>query len=210
VGDVLSLVREPKNKYDEYAIALFWKDKKLGYIPAEHNMILATMLDAQDLQFIGEITHLETETKPWEHIAVAVSYLKKIADDKKQELPEKLTKIKTPDYKTKKSKSVAILNPLEPKTNVIEPYYSEISDSKDFYEADAAVLCIDDFPKHLKEQKKQCFLYYPIIKDTAGNKYFLIENHGIYDFMYEIIYSQYITSEKGEVYVRGIFQNRKT
>ena len=47
VGDKLNLVREPENKYDEFAIAVFTQSgKKLGYLPEKDNPILARLLDA--------------------------------------------------------------------------------------------------------------------------------------------------------------------
>ena len=47
INDSLTLVREPDNKYDEYAIkVLTGRGEKIGYIPRENNKIFARMLDA--------------------------------------------------------------------------------------------------------------------------------------------------------------------
>ena len=44
-GMELELVREEDNKYDNDAIALYYKDLKLGYIPSSENGTLAQFLD---------------------------------------------------------------------------------------------------------------------------------------------------------------------
>ena len=41
-----ALVREPDNKYDKNAIAVYLDDTKVGHIPAPQAKILAPMLDA--------------------------------------------------------------------------------------------------------------------------------------------------------------------
>lgn len=46
-GDRLTLLREPDNRYDRYAIVV--KDgagNKLGYIPRKNNIVLANLMDA--------------------------------------------------------------------------------------------------------------------------------------------------------------------
>ena len=45
-GDPLELVREKKNKYDTFSIAVYFQEKKLGYLPAYENIVLANLLDA--------------------------------------------------------------------------------------------------------------------------------------------------------------------
>lgn len=43
-GDNLSLVAEPDNPRDPDAVAIFWEDVKLGYIPRESNALPAQLL----------------------------------------------------------------------------------------------------------------------------------------------------------------------
>jgi len=45
VGDGLQLVREPENDFDEHAVAVHWKGAHLGYLPREHNRVVASLLD---------------------------------------------------------------------------------------------------------------------------------------------------------------------
>ena len=45
IGTKLELVRESDNKYDSDAIALYYMDYKLGYVPGSENEIFAQFLD---------------------------------------------------------------------------------------------------------------------------------------------------------------------
>ena len=44
LGQSVDLVREFNNPYDEKAVAIYYKGKKLGYIPSSHNSIISTLL----------------------------------------------------------------------------------------------------------------------------------------------------------------------
>ncbi|HQI02956.1 MAG TPA: HIRAN domain-containing protein [Deltaproteobacteria bacterium] len=44
-GDAIILKREPHNPHDRKAIALYWHDEKLGYIPRTDNSVIANILD---------------------------------------------------------------------------------------------------------------------------------------------------------------------
>lgn len=37
IGDEVTLVRRSNNPYDSKAIEIYWRDKKLGYVPRAHN-----------------------------------------------------------------------------------------------------------------------------------------------------------------------------
>ncbi|MDX1652981.1 MAG: HIRAN domain-containing protein [Brumimicrobium sp.] len=41
-----ALEREPNNKYDHFAVALYVQGRKIGYLPAYENVVIARMLDA--------------------------------------------------------------------------------------------------------------------------------------------------------------------
>ncbi len=106
-GDLLELVREPKNEYDSCAIALHWQGKKLGFIPADINEMLSYLLDAEALSLFALITHLEHSAKPWENVAVAVYFVQEVNKD----LPAHacyLTRIEAPHYRTLKHKEEVI------------------------------------------------------------------------------------------------------
>jgi hypothetical protein len=56
----LELVREPKNEFDEFAIALVFEKVKIGYIPKNVNQVLARLLDA------GKPFYAIIEATEWE------------------------------------------------------------------------------------------------------------------------------------------------
>lgn len=45
VGQEIKLVREPANPYDKQAVAIYWQDAKLGYLPRQTNYTIAQMVD---------------------------------------------------------------------------------------------------------------------------------------------------------------------
>jgi hypothetical protein len=44
IGTELQLQAEPDNRYDAEAVAIYYKDKKLGYIPRNMNRSISTFL----------------------------------------------------------------------------------------------------------------------------------------------------------------------
>lgn len=70
-GDPLTLVREPDNPYDERAVALYWKDDKLGYIPRADNAVIANLMD-QGLPVQARLRTKTRGTNPWERLGVEV------------------------------------------------------------------------------------------------------------------------------------------
>ena len=43
---VFDLTREPTNKFDKRAIAIYYNKNKIGYIPKEKNEVIANLMDA--------------------------------------------------------------------------------------------------------------------------------------------------------------------
>src|SRR5260221_10177521 len=64
-GDELDLVREPENVHDENAVAVYWKQNRIGYVPAMDNEIPNTFLLAR-LLLKSRIDKLNKKAKPWE------------------------------------------------------------------------------------------------------------------------------------------------
>ncbi len=98
-GDLLELVREPENEYDDCAIALHLQGNKIGFIPASVNEMLSYLLDADALSLFAVITHLEKNSQPWENVAIAVYFVQEVNKD----LPAHaryLTRIEAPHYRT--------------------------------------------------------------------------------------------------------------
>lgn len=44
LGKPVQLVAEPDNPYDPEAVAIFYKEKKIGYIPKDRNKLFSTLL----------------------------------------------------------------------------------------------------------------------------------------------------------------------
>lgn len=104
VGDMLELVREPKNEYDEFALALYYNKQKIGFVPSESNEILSKLIDIGTIDIMAEITHLETKAALWENVAVAIYVLKeKQIINTKADNAAYLTKLDTPKYYTVKN-----------------------------------------------------------------------------------------------------------
>lgn len=70
-GVPLSLVREPKNRYDSNAIAIYYELTKIGYIPAAQNTILTNLLD-QGVHLETSITAFNPEMPTWGRVEVEV------------------------------------------------------------------------------------------------------------------------------------------
>ncbi|MCQ2284043.1 MAG: HIRAN domain-containing protein [Bacteroidales bacterium] len=45
IGTTLKLVREPDNKFDPYAVAIYYEDYKLGFIPRDSNHEISKYLE---------------------------------------------------------------------------------------------------------------------------------------------------------------------
>ncbi|MDR3046844.1 MAG: HIRAN domain-containing protein [Bacteroidales bacterium] len=60
-GQTLTLIREPDNKYDSFAIMIHnAQGEKLGYIPRNKNEMLARLMDA------GKMFYAKIQEKDWE------------------------------------------------------------------------------------------------------------------------------------------------
>lgn len=71
-GEPLALVREPTNPYDERAVRIDWRGRKLGYLPRNENAAVAQMLDRGE-RLEARIAELRTSRDPWERVVVAVA-----------------------------------------------------------------------------------------------------------------------------------------
>lgn len=103
VGQLLELQREPQNEHDACAIALYCGPHMIGYIPREENEILSRLMDAQLVELLAEITHIEPKAQAWEHVAIAVYVLKEITNEPLPETASYLTTIESPNYRTLRS-----------------------------------------------------------------------------------------------------------
>jgi len=64
IGEALHLRREPHNQYDPNAIAVYFKNDMLGYIPSNKNQSLAQIMDHGE-KLEARITALLSDSRPW-------------------------------------------------------------------------------------------------------------------------------------------------
>jgi len=67
VGDRLELRREADNRYDDNAIEVYWRGRKLGYLPRSHNEVAAGMMDRGEY-FFGRVSRLQSSENPWNRL----------------------------------------------------------------------------------------------------------------------------------------------
>ena len=77
IGTKLQLEREADNKFDPYAVAIYYNDLKLGFIPREENHDFSKFLDMgwNDMYEV-RIQRLSPEAHPEQQVEVIV-YVKK-------------------------------------------------------------------------------------------------------------------------------------
>ncbi|MGG7036326.1 MAG: HIRAN domain-containing protein [Flavobacterium sp.] len=134
---LLEMVREPDNKYDPCAIALYFNNKKIGFIPMESNEVLSVLLDTKLLNLQAEITHIKPNAADWESIYVAIYAMTEIKDRQTQENIEPYTLLETPEYYTLKSNHNTY-------TRVYLEEENEILNGEQFYEVLVANSSTDD------------------------------------------------------------------
>lgn len=65
VGQPLTLVREPRDSYDDSAVRVEWKGYTLGYIPHIENHVVARLLDRGE-KLSARIAELKDKGNSWE------------------------------------------------------------------------------------------------------------------------------------------------
>jgi hypothetical protein len=73
-GEKLNLVRESVNQHDRNAVAVYFRNDKLGYVPQRENATLAQMLDRGE-KLDAQIIRLLEEENPWRRVRIQVSLL---------------------------------------------------------------------------------------------------------------------------------------
>ena len=70
-GCKLDLIREPENPYDNKAIAIYFKNHKLGFIPRINNKVIANIMD-QKIEVFAKILKIKPENNDWDKVRVEV------------------------------------------------------------------------------------------------------------------------------------------
>jgi hypothetical protein len=71
VGEKLSLVRESFNDHDRDAVAVYFRNDKLGFVPHRENSAIAQMLDRGE-RLEAKISRVLNETDPWERVRMSI------------------------------------------------------------------------------------------------------------------------------------------
>lgn len=72
IGTELTIKPEPENRYDENAVAIYYKEHKLGYVPRSQNKAIAAILGAGQNIFEMRVQQLNPETSPEQQVQVVV------------------------------------------------------------------------------------------------------------------------------------------
>lgn len=182
INDLLELRREPENAHDECAIALYWQQEKIGYMPSDLNEIISKLLDAQALPLLGMITHLNLEVKPWENVVAAVYFLQ----DETVEIPphaDYLKKPIEPEYKTSKKADRDKL------FNQIFDYSNRLVDISSI----TMPAIKAHFEKYFTDEKYRVMY--------AGRPHAHVYTDDIYSYMYNVNPIKWVTADDGKKYI---------
>ena len=72
VGARLKLVRESSNPNDDNAVAVYFQNEQLGYVPRSQNAAIAQMLDRGE-SLEARIERLSVDEDPWSRIRISIS-----------------------------------------------------------------------------------------------------------------------------------------
>jgi len=71
INDEVQLIREPNNKYDRNAIAIYWNKLKIGFIPRSKNLIIKNLIDGGQ-NLYSCINQINKEESVWEKIEINI------------------------------------------------------------------------------------------------------------------------------------------
>ena len=72
VGEELALIRESSNTNDPDAVAVYFRDQQLGYVPRGDNHAIAQMLDRGEV-LKARISNVLVGEDPWDRIRITIS-----------------------------------------------------------------------------------------------------------------------------------------
>jgi hypothetical protein len=70
-GETLRLAAEPKNRHDEFAVQIFYRDKKIGYVPRSDNRHISRLLQ-ENVQLACTVAEGHPDLPAWEMLKVEV------------------------------------------------------------------------------------------------------------------------------------------
>lgn len=86
LGKKLKLKAEPENRYDENAVAVYYKNKKIGFVPKEKNYTISKLLNQGHNPFQLVIQQVKKNEHPERQIRVAI-YI--VSNDEQKESDQK-------------------------------------------------------------------------------------------------------------------------
>ncbi len=70
-GDKLTLERENDNPHDFFAVGVFWKGVKIGYLPTTENIVIANLLDS-GISMHAYIGQIDQQANPQHALSVVI------------------------------------------------------------------------------------------------------------------------------------------
>jgi hypothetical protein len=77
IGTILELKSEPDNKFDDNAVAIYYKEHKLGFVPRNNNQAIRSILDCGFNIFEARIQVKRREEYPERQISVIIYVIQK-------------------------------------------------------------------------------------------------------------------------------------
>ena len=79
IGTPLQLVREADNRHDDEAVALYYEDMKLGYVPRLNNSTISKLMDmGYDNIFEVRVCSIDASARPEEQVKINIYIKQKI------------------------------------------------------------------------------------------------------------------------------------
>jgi hypothetical protein len=70
-GTTFSLKHEPENPFDDDAVALYYDNARIGFIPPDNNVEIARRIQKGE-PLTARLTRFEPQSDPWERVYVEV------------------------------------------------------------------------------------------------------------------------------------------
>lgn len=86
-GDSLVLKRDIENIHDAFAVEVYFKDYKLGYLPAYENIVIANMLDA-NVHLTAKVSFFSPKAPIWQMQTLGVEVFAELISPTHQLLTE--------------------------------------------------------------------------------------------------------------------------
>jgi len=74
-GEELTLLREPDNKFDKQAIAVYYQAQKIGFVPREKNEVLSRLMDNKAGKLSAEITQIRNDDVSWNEVSAVIYFI---------------------------------------------------------------------------------------------------------------------------------------